>query len=88
MYTCTDSHTPTCIYTQLYTHTYNIHIYIYAHRHILIHAHTYILKGHRILSSSRNARKAREQDFENEQSKSGQNYFIELAHEEDYQQCK
>ena len=71
------------IHTTVYTHIQ--YSFTHAHTHIVIHAHKYILKGHRILSSSRNARKYRDQDLENEQPYSCQNYFIDLAHEEGYQ---
>lgn len=62
----------------IYAHTY-IHTYIHTPLHV---AHTYVLKGHRILSSFRNARKASKQSLENEQSELCQNYCIDLSHEE------
>lgn len=68
------THCIKCVYIYTHNHVYtHVHIPIHRHTqnaniHIQTHVHTCILKGNRILSSSKNARKDREQGLENEHS--------------------
>lgn len=62
VYIYTHNHVFTHVHIPIHRHTQNAHI------HIQTHVHTCILKGNRILSSSKNARKDRERGLENEHS--------------------